>query len=52
MNKFNENKNFEEKMTPYIDKIYKKHMGNDIKIFRSTKKIKQIKHFLLIGIWQ
>ena len=37
MNKFNINKGFEEKMTPFIDKIYKKHFGDNIQIFRSTR---------------
>ena len=37
MNRFNQNKNFEEKMTPFIDEIYKKHFGVDIEIFRSTR---------------
>jgi hypothetical protein len=37
MNNWNINKGFEEKMTPYIDKIYKKHLGNDIEVSRSTR---------------
>ena len=37
MNNWNINKGFEEKMTPFIDEIYKKHFGYDIKISRSTR---------------